>query len=40
MLVIHYIIESYFLHDKKGLKKETFITALNKKILIDGSVSC
>ena len=29
--VFHYINESYFLHDKSDLIKETFITALNKK---------
>ena len=28
--VFHYIDESYFLHDKSDLIKETFITALNK----------
>ena len=37
--VVHYINESYFLYDKNDLIKETFITALNKKILIYGSIS-
>ena len=37
--VVHYINESYFLYDKHDLIKETFITALNKKILIYGSIS-
>ena len=36
--VVHYINESYFLYDKSYLIKETFITALNKKILIYGSI--
>ena len=35
----YYINESYFLHDKSDLIKETFITALNKKVSIYGSVS-
>ena len=37
--VFHYINESYFLHDKSDLIKETFITALNKKISIYSSIS-
>ena len=37
--VVHYINESYFLYDKHDLIKETFITGLNKKILIYGSIS-
>ena len=37
--VVYYINESYFLHDKSDLIKETFITALNKKILLYGSIS-
>ena len=34
----HYINESRFLYDKSNLIKDTFITALNKKILIYGSI--
>ena len=34
----HYINESHFLYDKSNLIKDTFITALNKKILIYGSI--
>ena len=37
--VVHYINESYFLYDKSDLIKETFITALNKNILIYCSIS-
>ena len=37
--VAHYTNESYFLFDKRDLIKKTFITALNKKILIYGSIS-
>ena len=35
----YYIKESYFLYDKSDLIKDTFITALNKKISIYGSMS-
>ena len=35
----HYKNESYFLYDKSDVIKETFISALNKKILIYGSIS-
>ena len=35
----HYINESYFLYDKSNFIKDTFITPLNKKILIYGSIS-
>ena len=35
----HYINKSYFLYDKSDLIKDTFITALNKKISIYGSIS-
>ena len=34
-----FINESYFFYNKSDLIKETFITALNKKILIYGSIS-
>ena len=34
----HYINESYFLYNKSSLIKDAFITALNKKILIYGSI--
>ena len=37
--VVYYINESYSLYDKNDLIKETFITALNKKISIYGSIS-
>ena len=37
-LTVNYINESYFLYEKSDLIKETFITALNKKI-IHGSIS-
>ena len=37
--VVYCINESYFLYNKSDLIKETFITALNKKILIYGSIS-
>ena len=36
--VQHYINESYFLYDKSELIKETFITAINKKLSILGSI--
>ena len=39
MPVVYYINENYFLYDKSDLIKETFIAALNKKILIFGSIS-
>ena len=35
----HYINESYFLYDKRNLIKDIFITTLNKKVLIYGSIS-
>ena len=35
----NYINESYFLNNKSDLIKETFITALNIKISIYGSIS-
>ena len=35
----YYIIESYFLDDKSDLVKNMFITTLNKKISIYGSIS-
>ena len=34
----HYINESYFLYNKSSLIKDAFISALNKKILIYGSI--
>ena len=34
-----YINESYFLYDKSGFIEQTFITAINKKISIYGSIS-
>ena len=34
-----FINESYFLYDKSYLIKETFVTAINKKISIYGSFS-
>ena len=37
--VSYYINESCFLYDKSDLIKETFITALNKKVSIYGSIS-
>ena len=37
--VSYYINESYFLYDKSDLIKETFITAINKKVSIYGSIS-
>ena len=37
--VKYFINESYFLYDKSDLIKETYITALNKKVLIYGSAS-
>ena len=39
MPVVRYINENYFFYDKSDLIKETFITALNKKIRIYGSIS-
>ena len=39
MTVSYYINESYFLYNKIDLIKETFITALNKKVSIYGSIS-
>ena len=38
MPVVHYINESYY-YDKSDLIKETFLTVLNKKIRIYGSIS-
>ena len=35
----YFINESHFLYDKSDLVKETYITAVNKKILIYGSIS-
>ena len=35
----YFINESYFLYDKSDLVKETFITALQKKIFLYGSIS-
>ena len=37
--ISYFINESYFFYNKSDLIKETFITALNKKILIYGSIS-
>ena len=37
--IFYFINKSYFLYDKIDLIKETFITALQKKILIYGSIS-
>ena len=37
--IICYINKSYFLYDKSDLIKETFITALNKKVSIFVSIS-
>ena len=34
-----YINKSYFLHDRSGFVKQTFITALHKTIFIYGSIS-
>ena len=39
MAIICYINKSYFLYDKSDLIKETFITALNKKVSIYVSIS-
>ena len=39
LLQKYFINESYFLYDKSDLIKETYITALNKKISIYGSIS-
>ena len=39
MAIIFYINESYFLYDKSDLIKETFITALSKKVSTYGSIS-
>ena len=39
MPVVRYINENYFFYDKSDLIKETFLTALNKKIRIYGSIS-
>ena len=38
-LTTHYINQSYFSYDKSNFIKDAFITALNKKILIDWSIS-
>ena len=38
-LTVDFVNESYFLHDKSNLIKETFITELNKTALIYGSIS-
>ena len=38
-LTTNFVNESYFLYDKHDLIKETYITELNKKILIYSSVS-
>ena len=38
-LTVDFVNESYFLHDKSNLIKETFITELNKTVLIYGSIS-
>ena len=38
-LLVNYINESYFLYDKSDLVKETFITELNKKVLIYDFIS-
>ena len=38
-LSVNYINESYFLYDKSDLIKETYITELNRKVLIYGSIS-
>ena len=37
--IFYYLNESYFLYDKSDLTKETFITALNKKVSIYSSIS-
>ena len=37
--IIFYINENYFLYDKSDLIKETFITALSKKVSTYGSIS-
>ena len=37
--VVYYINESYFLYNKSELIKETFITVLNKKLLVYSSIS-
>ena len=37
--VVHYINKGYFLYDNSELIKKTFMTALNKKILIYSSIS-
>ena len=39
MDIIYYTNESYFLYDKSDLIKETFTTAINKKVSINGSIS-
>ena len=38
-LTTNFVNESYFLYDESNLIKETYITELNKKILIYGSIS-
>ena len=38
-LLVNYINESYFLYDKSDLVKETFITELNRKVLIYDFIS-
>ena len=35
---VNYINESYFLYDKNDFIKETYITELNRKVLIYGSI--
>ena len=37
-LTVNFINRSYFLYDKSDFIKETFITEINKKILIYGSI--
>ena len=38
-LTVNFMNESYFLYDKSNFIKETFITEINKKILIYRSIS-
>ena len=38
-MTVNFINESYFLYDKSNLIKETFITEINKIVLIYGSIS-
>ena len=39
ILIKYYINESYFLYDKSNLIKETYVTAINKQLLIYDYIS-